>query len=501
MFRQLIFATACIILAGDFVQASEVSEWLWGGRGSRTTVSNVYVPPPLMTEATVVPIETAGVATTQSNLMLGTPGAMTLPPGGVLATNGVAATGFSSSGYVVPTQFTTASNSVPLSQIVPQQPVIDYEWTYSTIKDVSYDPVTAYDPRVGGYVTTWQEKRTESVLPWLHRKQVVRYPSVPQQPAASQLNSSALIGNPNASVVSDTSERRIVNRLFPVSTVPSPPAQAVPVQQHIPIQVYPVQNAPIATESADFRLQTPDYRVEYQPPTPNYEVRSQNGVIVDDLPVVPAVTIPYPVAETAPPVAPGTFNLTQQEYSATISSQRADEPPTLPSIVSPSAHQVLYPTPLSNAQSDGLQASDFRLRGSDSPPPSDIRNPKPATNQPTLAPLQSEAVPTMQETVRMQRELIEDSLSASERPTAVELPSGATLPPPAQSSVIPSLELPARTEMPSANTTDSGIPFLQSPGGASPSTVPSTTQPASPTSSGSRPGMNQSPTRMWPMYH
>ncbi len=466
-----VLITLCVTSTGVFLQASDLSEILWGGRGSRTTVSDPYVPPALATETPVVPVADSTVYTTsQTQLMLGSPDAITIPRGGVVASNGVATNGVVTSGYVVPNQVVTSSGVIPVVQTAPAQPTVDYEWSYSTIKDVSYEPVTVYDPRLGGYVTTYQEKQTESVLPWLHRKQVVRYKpttDVPTIPAVS---------NTVVQPVSDTSQTRIVNRLFPVSTVPSPPVQAVPVQT-IPLQ--PMSTTTYASEPITSATLLPGGSSQIQPASST--VMRTSG----DLPVVPAVTIAQPVntagTMSTSPVVPA---ISGSPASTPIPSRLADLPPTLPDVVSPSAQQVLYPLGQANQT---------------------------ATQQPTLAPTRSEQAPATQENAVAQPLRLQDSLSATEKPHAVELPTGAALPLPTQPAGQPP-ETPAQTAPtetpPRSDTTNSGIPLLkpndQSAATTStptPGSSQSVSRPATqtPSASGTRPPLSVSPTRMSPL--
>ena len=453
--RLLIFIAIHAILVGDLTQASDLGELLWGGRGSRTTVTDPHIPPPLATDTNIPMSDTTGLATTQSNLMLGTPGAMTLPPGGVIASNGVASNSAVSSGYVIPTQFTTASNIIPPAQIAPSQSVIDYEWTYSTIKDVTYEHVTVYDPNIGGYVTIMQEKQTESVLPWLHRKQVVRNKPV----TADMISGSPIIGSTSSPVISGVAERRIVNRLFPVSTVPSPPAQVVPVQ------TFPLSAAPVATFATE-----------------------------------------SPVVPTIPPTTPSTFDLTPEPYSTTISSQHAEVSPTSPGIISPSAHQVLHPI----VPASGVSSSTINTSGAITPghtptgaisqastpttgtSPQTSPSPRSSTpaNVPTLAPVQLEQPPAAQATESTQPTRLQGSLSDLDmRLHTVELPQGEPMPPPAQSSPIPSLTL--------SPTLGNDIPLLKAPD--TETSTPTTPSVTSTTPSRTRPDLSVSPTRRSPL--
>ena len=485
--KWVCFISVAFSIASE-VQASDLSEFLWGGRGSRTTVTDPYIPPPLMTETPFVPVMDAGApATMQSNLMLGTPGATTLPSGGVIAANGVASSGVISASYVWPNSATTASNIIPAVQVSPAQPVIDYEWTYSTIKDVTYEQVSVYDPRLGGYVTTWQEKHTESVLPWLHRKQVVRYtPASADATMANTVIGGTTIGSPLAPVASDTSERRIVNRLFPVSTVPSPPAQAVPVQ------TVPLSASQMTTYVAEQPAATTVMRI-------------------GELPIVPAVTIqPQSVQGTLSTNAPinvsaADVHSVPQDQSAPISSSQADLPPSLPQVVSPSSQQVLYPTVPTDHPT---QSSNMSSTTTPSNTTSGTARSGSPSGTPTLAPPKPDAAsgqtPTGQETFTLQQPLLEDSIFASEKPGAVELPPGSPLPPPAQAPAIPTLDFSsptASTNTPaSSNTTNGGIPLLttDTPSSAQPATLPATRTPSTTRTPLRR---NVSPTRMVPQFN
>ena len=469
--RLLIFVTMSMVLAGELTQASDWSEWLWGGRGSRTTVTDPYIPPPLVTDKSISGVDTTpGLGTTQSNLMLGTPGAMTLPPGGVIVSNGIASSGVSSGAYANSAQFTTASNIIPTPQVTQQQPVIEYEWTYSTIKDTTYEPVTVYDPRLGGYVTTMQEKQTESVLPWLHRKQVVRY-----KPATTDtITSNPSIGSTLPPAISDPSGKYIVNRLFPVSTVPSPPAQAVPVQT--PVQTFPLYAGPMTTYAAESTSGSRVVASSNSPVPPPTTFQSTESVVMridSELPVV--TVVPH---DDSLPAASSPFDLAPQPYST--------------SIVSPSAHQVLYQTvPAIGISSSAMNTPDNRTSGN--VPTGAASTPVaqtpastqtgPSSNEPTLAPEQSAPTPVTRDTV--QRPLIQDSLSDSVRPQPFEVPPGQQLPPPAQSSPIPSISKPS---------TGNDILLLKTP--ETEPSVSSTTQPAAPAHP--RPNLSNSPTRMPP---
>ena len=466
-----------IIFANSPLVASDLSERLWGGRGSQTTTTDLYVPPPLATETVRVPVTDAtGFTSAQTQLMIGTPDAMTLPPGGVIASNGVATTmaasgtampnGVVNAGYTWPQQVPITTGIAPASQLTTAQPAIEYEWSYSTIKDVTYEPVTAYDPRLGGYVTTYQERKTESVLPWLHRKQVVRY-----KPASADVVTGTISGTSGNPTIGSTilppttsttstgsSERSIVNRLFPVSTVPTPPAQAVPVT------VMPVSNPPMATYASD--------TVSYTAPA-NF---TSSGATTYILPATFDQTLP--ISSDYADVAPSLPN----EPSSNTSSS---------SVISPSTQQVLYPMPSKNEPTTSDAANNTlystpmtsQISTPDSTAASPITGSSHVTqrNTPTLAPPRSEAAPTTetQESSITQPTRLQDSLASH----AVELPSNATLPVPATVSS-------AQDEQSAAALTET------QPTATSPQPQPLRIQR---TTTG-RSGTTVSPTRMSPLF-
>jgi len=482
-----IICVANIISAYSPLGASDWSERFWGGRGSQTTTTELYVPPPLTTETVSVPLTDAtGITSSQTQLMIGTPGAMTLPPGGVIASNGIATTAAASgttmpnevvnAGYIWPQQTPISTGIVPASQLTTVQPAIEYEWSYSTIKDVTYEPVTAYDPRLGGYVTTYQERKTESVLPWLHRKQVVRY-----KPASADMvtgtisgtSSSPTIGNatlPSAASTTSTgsSERSIVNRLFPVSTVPTPSAQAVPVT------VMPMSNPPMATYASD--------TVSYTAPA-NF---TSSGATTYILPATFDQTLP--ISSDYANVAP----LLPNEPSSNMLSS---------SVISPSTQQVLYPMPSKNepATSDAASNTLYSTPVASQTSTSESTAASPIVgashtmqrNTPTLAPLRLEVVPTKETSSSDQEKTqvaardstitqptrLQDSLT----PHVVALPSNATLPVPATVSSV-------QSEQPAAALTETQ-PTATTP---QPVRVQRTTT--------GRSGASVSPTRMSPLF-
>lgn len=507
-----VVCVANIISACSPLVASDVSEALWGGHGSRTTATQLYVPPPLTTEPISVPMADAtALPSAQTQLMIGTPGATTLPPGGVISSNGVAtnmtATGtmmpFAATGsnYIQPVQWSPAQQPI-MQQPVFQQPAVEYEWSYSTIKDVTYEPVTVYDSRLGGYVTTYREKKTESVLPWLHRKQVVRYKPASSGVAVS--TTSGLISGgaiapvsaplPAAASTASSFERSIVYRLFPVSTVPEVPTQPVPVQP-LPPAMIPVQAAPVTTYASD--------AVSY--PTVSRTTLTPS-----------ATTTIMPAADT---LATGTLASQQP-----ISSHQADIAPSLPGVLSPSTQMVLYPLDTKNDQSTANTPANASGNTSGNTLYSTPVSPTTSTpgsgassgvmpgvttfrpmggsqtGTPTLAPQRSETVqenppessnaPGQSDGI-VQPDRIRDSLpgTSAERSHVVESPTGITLPAPATTESNDASNDTSTGE----KTTESGIPLL------TPEAQPLTLEQSIRTTTGRR-SLTVSPTRMSPLF-
>ena len=322
------------------------------------------------------------------------------------------------------------------------QPVVDYEWTYSTIKDISYEPVTVFDSHLGGYVTVFQEKQTESVLPWFHRKQVVRY----QTTTADASSGGQLPINP---VASDTSERRIVNRLFPVSTVPSPPA--------VPVQIIPLPTSPTGT------------------PMTTYGGESSSMRTTVELPVIPTVTVIQPVTETldiVTPALPASIVSSPSNQPVSPSGSAAEFPPSFPKVIAPSSETVLYPLWSENPPS---RSSDTTPASTSGKAAAVTATTETQSGSPTLAPPKPNTDSIVRQPVTVQRPRIEDSLSDSEKQPhtfdLMEPPAGTDLPLPAQPrngfTEEPIPDVPAATS--SESVSSEGInPVLTVPGTSEP---------------------------------
>ena len=533
IFCRFLAAVLCAGLTSLSAQASDLSRALWGGPGSQTTVTQLYVPPPLETETISVPMsDSAAMLTAQSQLMLGTPGATTLPSGGVIATNGVA-----TATYVSPNQTMTGSGlapaahttliQTPLMQSTPQQPAVESRWSFSTIKDTTFEPVTLYDSRFGGYVTTYQERQTESVLPWLHRKQVVKYSS----PTESQTPVAAV--NERLGTLAD--------RVFPISAVPISPAQAdlaptLPLQTsqavttHYPATTY----SPVMTPAS---AAMPTIPVQAAPlsTVPSSAVSSPTVLRYGEFPVVPAVSVPpneasvilptttssaivrsvdsmavSPIAISQPTASPNTAPNTMSSVisDGTSAVDPANHRPSLPDSESmaPIPQQVLYhpqasqssvspdtsPTQTKQANTPTLapaerqpnaeHSSSFRL--SADPLAGDsgqsiVGSAYPVANVPSNTPLAT------------QPERIQDSLPRSESLGTVEAPASTPLPIPTQPEQTPAPQQSPQNLEPSAATM------------TTPSASPQADGPTSTTSSrplGSQSRLNISPTRVSELF-
>ena len=63
----------------------------------------------------------------------------------------------------------------PPSTTTVMKPVVTKEWSYSRIKTVDYKPVQTFDPKTGVASAEYRREESKSLLPWLHRKETVRY--------------------------------------------------------------------------------------------------------------------------------------------------------------------------------------------------------------------------------------------------------------------------------------------------------------------------------------
>jgi len=287
----LIFVFSCV------ADASDLTNWLRGGRDSQTTVSQPYVPPVVTTPA-AVPVATSYPQTTAAPVLQN---AVTLPPGGVIVANDVAANSYSVNQPVV-------LNNVPVVSTVPSvQPTVEYEWSYSTIKDTTYDPVTVYDPITGGYVTSYQERKTESVLPWLHRKQVIRY-----KPVTETVKSNRPISN---------AVNNVVSNLVPQENLP---ASAVPT--YLPV-------------------------TSIQPTATILPTTTLSPITTSEIIIPVGGTVSSPPTQTAPAVY-----LNPRPSESSVSPNIADIPPTLPPLPSENSQTTQsLPTPQTSLTGSALR--------------------------------------------------------------------------------------------------------------------------------------------------
>ena len=68
---------------------------------------------------------------------------------------------------------------VILRTITVRRPKVEYKWTYAPIVNKTETLVHVVDPRTGRVVRTYCHEETQrSMLPWLHRREVVTYETV-----------------------------------------------------------------------------------------------------------------------------------------------------------------------------------------------------------------------------------------------------------------------------------------------------------------------------------
>jgi len=68
---------------------------------------------------------------------------------------------------------------VALKTVTVRRPKVEYHWTYAPIVNKTERLVKVVDPRTGRVVRTYCEEDSDrSVLPWLHRREVITYETV-----------------------------------------------------------------------------------------------------------------------------------------------------------------------------------------------------------------------------------------------------------------------------------------------------------------------------------
>lgn len=126
---------------------------LWGGSNEETTYSPPYRPGELNSISTST--QPRDAASTQPLIMGQSP--------------------YSGSNvYVAPPSYTSMS---PQKNVM--QPVVTHQWSYSRITSTQYKPVQTIDPMTGRVSTFYRLEESKTLLPWLHRKEVVKYEPQP----------------------------------------------------------------------------------------------------------------------------------------------------------------------------------------------------------------------------------------------------------------------------------------------------------------------------------
>jgi|GEM_PF-5202477 len=208
---RLILAGIVIISSTAILTAQDVIR--------RTTVAPLYTPPatsgvpmtPLVDPSLVTPIR-------QTQMIYGTPGAMTIPPGGMILSSTPSASAMAFPQTVCPPQTTTVQRTF-------LQPEIGHEWTFSRIRSTSYEEVQTVNPWTGTVTTSFRPQETESLLPWLHQREVVQYRPVTVNVTVPVVNSSCVpcaisATNPSATIPTTTVIRDVAD------TPPSIPQSA-----------------------------------------------------------------------------------------------------------------------------------------------------------------------------------------------------------------------------------------------------------------------------------
>ncbi|MDR1491423.1 MAG: hypothetical protein LBT05_01685 [Planctomycetaceae bacterium] len=340
--KNFVLFMALTVCFCNFTHASDFTDWLLGGRGSRTTVSQPYIPP-VVTTPEIIP-----VADSYPQTVAPPSNGVTLPPGGTVVANGVASTGYISTNQ--PTIWNgLPRTTLPTAAVPPVQPTVEYEWSYSTIKDTTYDPITVYDSSVGGYVTSYRERQTESVLPWLHRKQVIRYKPI----TGTEKSNRPIVGALN----------NVISNITPQENLP---ASALPTYATPATTILPTISYPVVSSTAQTNIVSPGSNPASFLPTqiapaayistvsPTVSVQPS---IADIPPTLPPVSLKNSSSISGIPIVSTTPNSPTSETK--LRPVQTSEFTQLPAIVSPSQYHTANPSATTPAvpSSDSLPAT------------------------------------------------------------------------------------------------------------------------------------------------
>ena len=74
---------------------------------------------------------------------------------------------------------TAGAIPVALQTVLVRRPKVEYHWTYAPVETKTETLVKVVDPRTGRVVRTYcQESSERTMLPWLHRREVITYETV-----------------------------------------------------------------------------------------------------------------------------------------------------------------------------------------------------------------------------------------------------------------------------------------------------------------------------------
>ena len=203
---------------------ADLSDCLWGGSNEETTYSPTYIPgmggislaqyqPPINLGAPqpAIPMQatpnTQAINVPQANIPTITiptgpvgsvgqpatfPGAAaqappdaeivyilpsSLPSQAVICVDGTKTIPASES-KIVPAN-TPGAIPVALQTVTVRRPKVEYHWTYAPVETKTETLVNVVNPRTGRVVRTYcQESSERTMLPWLHRREVITYETV-----------------------------------------------------------------------------------------------------------------------------------------------------------------------------------------------------------------------------------------------------------------------------------------------------------------------------------
>lgn len=158
--KKFIFTIITVFLLISPVDAAvgDCLSWIWGGKNEETTVATPYS----FSRDSAFPsqVDNGGAVYLGQSMDSGST-VCVAPPSHTVSS---------------PLKPGTVSTFSPAPAV---KPVVSREWSYSRIKSVNFTPVQNVDPYTGVVSTWYRAEESKTLLPWLHRKEVVRYEPVP----------------------------------------------------------------------------------------------------------------------------------------------------------------------------------------------------------------------------------------------------------------------------------------------------------------------------------